>query len=68
MSVAAIVVTVVPFSGAVMIDAVVISGASLGDARKLEMTKGLLKPTEEFNHILKRIKRNYPGSAIEVRD
>ena len=45
-----------------------ISGVSLGDARKLEMTKGLLKPTEEFNHILKRIKRNYPGSAIEVRD
>ena len=45
-----------------------ISSASLGDSTKLEMTKGLPKPTEEFNHILKRIKRNNPGSTIEVRD
>ena len=41
---------------------------NLGDSTKLEMTKGLPKPTEEFNHILKRIKRNNPGSTIEVRD
>ena len=45
-----------------------ISSPKLGDSTKLEMTKGLLKPTEEFNHVLKRIKRKYPGSAIEVRD
>ena len=44
------------------------SSPKLGDSRKLEMTKGLPKPTEEFNHILKRIKRNNPGSTIEVRD
>ena len=45
-----------------------ISGASLGDARKLEMTKGLLKPTKEFNDILRTIKKNNVGSTIEVRD
>ena len=29
-----------------------ISGASLGESTKLEMTKGLLKPTRDFNDIL----------------
>ena len=32
-----------------------ISGASLGESTKLEMTKGFLKPTTEFNEILKNI-------------
>ena len=45
-----------------------ISGASLGESTKLEMTKGLLKPTTEFNEILKNIKKNHVGSTIEVRD
>ena len=45
-----------------------ISSPKLGDSRKLEMTKGLLKPTKEFNDILRTIKKNHVGSTIEVRD
>ena len=45
-----------------------ISGASLGESTKLEMTKGLLKPTKEFNDILRTIKKKNVGSTIEVRD
>ena len=45
-----------------------ISSPKLGDSRKLEMTKGLLKPTKEFNDILKTVKKNHVGSTIEVRD
>ena len=45
-----------------------ISGASLGESTKLEMTKGLRKPTKEFNDILRTIKKNHVGSKIEVRD
>jgi len=45
-----------------------ISGASLGESTKLEMTKGLRKPTRDFNDVLRNIKKNYPDSAIEVRD
>ena len=45
-----------------------ITAPSLGDSRKLEMTKGLLKPTKEFNDILRTIKKNNVGSTIEVRD
>ena len=41
---------------------------NLGDSRKLEMTKGLLKPTKEFNDVLRSIKKNNVGSTIEVRD
>ena len=32
------------------------------------MTKGLLKPTKEFNDILRTVKKNNVGSTIEVRD
>jgi hypothetical protein len=35
---------------------------------KLEMTKGLPKPTKEFNDILRTVKRNHVGSTIEVRE
>ena len=45
-----------------------ISSPKLGDSRKLEMTKGLLKPTKEFNDILRTVKKNNVGSTIEVRD
>ena len=44
------------------------SSPKLGDPRKLEMTKGLLKPTKEFNDILRTIKKKNVGSTIEVRD
>ena len=44
------------------------SAPNLGDSRKLEMTKGLLKPTKEFNDILRTIKKKNVGSTIEVRD
>ena len=40
----------------------------LGDPTKLEMTKGLIKPTKEFNDILRTVKKNHEGSTIEVRD
>ena len=45
-----------------------ISSPKLGDPTKLEMTKGLIKPTKEFNDILRTIKKKNPGSTIEVRD
>ena len=45
-----------------------ISSPKLGDSWKLEMTKGLLKPTKEFNDILRTIKKNHVDSTIEVRD
>ena len=45
-----------------------ISSPKLGDPTKLEMTKGLIKPTKEFNDILRTIKKNHVGSRIEVRD
>ncbi len=45
-----------------------ISNPRLGDSVKLEMTKGLLKPPMEFNERLKEVKKNFPGSTIEVRD
>ncbi len=45
-----------------------IGSPNLGDPNKLEMTKGLPKPTKEFNDVLKNMKRNYPGNKIEVRD
>ena len=45
-----------------------ISSPKLGDSAKLEMTKGLSKPTRDFNDRLKNIKKMHPGSTIEVRD
>ena len=45
-----------------------ISSPKLGDPTKLEMTKGLIKPTKEFNDILRTVKKNHVGSTIEVRD
>ena len=45
-----------------------ISSPKLGASEKLEMTKGLLKPTKEFNDILRTVKKNNVGSTIEVRD
>ena len=44
------------------------SSPKLGDSTKLEMTKGLIKPTKEFNDILRTVKKNHVGSTIEVRD
>jgi putative FmdB family regulatory protein len=37
------------------------------DSVRLESTKGRLKPTKEFTEIMTRIKKNHPGSSIEVR-
>ena len=46
-----------------------ISGASaLCDSVLLESTKGLLKPTSEFNERLRAVKKAHAGSTIEVRD
>ena len=46
-----------------------ISGASaLCDSMLLETTKGLPKPTRDFNERLRHIKKIHPGSPIEVRD
>jgi len=40
----------------------------LCDSMLLEMTKGLPKPTRDFNERLRHIKKVHPGSPIEVRD
>jgi len=44
------------------------SSPRLADSVKLEMTKGLLKPPSHFNDRLREVKKNFPGSTIEVRD
>ena len=37
------------------------------DSVRLESTKGRLRPTKDFQEIMTRIKKNHPGSSIEVR-
>ena len=37
------------------------------DSGRLESTPGRLRPTSEFTEVMKRIKKNHPGSTMEVR-
>ena len=37
------------------------------DSVRLESTKGRLRPTQEFNEVMTRIKKNHPASNFEVR-
>ncbi|MDP7368334.1 MAG: zinc ribbon domain-containing protein [Candidatus Pacebacteria bacterium] len=45
-----------------------VGSPNLGDSCKLEMTKGLPKPTKDFNERLRHVKNSHAGSTIEVRD
>ncbi len=37
------------------------------DSARLESTPGRLRPTKDFQEVMTRIKKNHPGSSIEVR-
>ena len=45
-----------------------VGSPSLGDPIRLESTKGRRKPSNQFNDILREMKKNYPGNKIEVRE
>ena len=44
----------------------VIASPNLGDPFKLETTKGLQKPSNEFNDRLREIKKKYPKNKILI--
>lgn len=46
----------------------IVGSPNLGEAMKLETTKGLLKPSNDFNDRLREIKKNYAHNKIEVRE
>ena len=37
------------------------------DSGRLESTKGRLRPTQEFNEVMTRIKKKHPASNFEIR-
>tara|TARA_Y100001963_G_scaffold48655_1_gene68409 strand:- start:682 stop:948 length:267 start_codon:yes stop_codon:yes gene_type:complete len=45
----------------------IIGAGNIGDAARLESTKGRLKPTKEFTEVMSRIKKNHPASKFEIR-
>ena len=46
----------------------IVGSPGINDSVRLETTKGRTKPPMEFNERLKQIKKNHPGSTIEVRE
>ena len=46
----------------------IVGSPGLGDPIRLESTKGRRKPSNQFNDILREMKKNYPGNKIEVRE
>ena len=45
----------------------IIGKGRIVDSARLESTKGRLRPTKEFTEVMTRIKKNHPGSTMEVR-
>ena len=45
----------------------IVGSPGLGDPIRLEATKGRTKPPNQFNDILREMKKNFPGNKIEVR-
>jgi putative FmdB family regulatory protein len=46
----------------------IVGSPGLGDPVRLESTKGRTKPPNQFNDILREMKKNFPGNKIEVRE
>ena len=45
----------------------IVGKGGIVDSGRLESTKGRLRPTKDFTEVMKRIKKNHPGSTMEVR-